>query len=71
MKQLFQINFHIFHDPVEYSFDFMDHEENSIYGPIALEDLESEELLALNRAIETLKSTIKAMEQNDTNKTPY
>lgn len=71
MKQLFTINFHIFHDPIYYSFDFMDHEENSIYGPIALEDLESEELLALNRAIETLKSTIKDMEPNDTNKTPY
>ena len=55
MKQLFQINFHIFYEPIEYSFDFMDHEENAIYGPIALEDLEQEEIVAARQAMENLK----------------
>ena len=55
MKQLLQINFHIFYDPIEYSFDFMDHEENSIYGPIALKYLDPEEIAATRQAMEKLK----------------
>lgn len=71
MKQLFQINFHIFRDPIEYSFDIMDDDEDEIYGPVDTEDLDPEEIRVVKQSLETLQCTIKAMEQNETNKTPY
>lgn len=55
MKQLFTINFYTFRDPIEYSFEFMDHEENLMYGPIALEDLTLEDRFAALEALEKLK----------------